>query len=253
MLAGGVGCSAGRAHPAASRVSTRQPLPALVHRRRRDPRTATSRRACSQSGGALAALRPLARVADPRPTRSATPSARGDARRRCSRSPTSYLGPHARRHCDSLVEANSVISCVDRPTEAAPTTARELADVAAVPGRAARRGAASGRPRAVRRACPSRRRATSSATCRCAGTPPILVIGTTGDPATPYAGAEAMAGADRRAPASSRSRAPSTPRSAPRAARCIDDAVDALPRRRRDARARHPLRPLARTGACFRS
>ena len=73
------------------------------------------------------------------------------------------------------------------------------------------------------------------------GAPPILVVGTTGDPATPYAGAQAFLG---RIAGSSLLTFESTEHTAFGSGRstCIDDAVDAYLLDRDATRARHPLR-----------
>ena len=58
---------------------------------------------------------------------------------------------------------------------------------------------------------------------RVTGAPPILVVGTTGDPATPYAGAETMVG---RIAGSQLLTFDSTEHTAYTKNRCIDRAVD---------------------------
>ena len=88
------------------------------------------------------------------------------------------------------VEANSAINCLDEPAPTDPaaymTLAQQLVKVAPRVGRVI---AASGLTCAF---WPDRSRATP-APIAAAGAPPILVIGGTGDPATPYAWSQALA------------------------------------------------------------
>ena len=109
-----------------------------------------------------------------------------------------------------------------------------------VPGPAPAVGRRLGDDR-LRRACPSRPRATCSVTCTVRGAPPILVIGTTGDPATPYAGAQAMVA---RIAGSQLLTFDSTEHTAYGRAisTCIDDAVDTYLVERRVAARGRPLR-----------
>ena len=124
-----------------------------------------------------------------------------------------------------MVEANAVIRCVDLPDPlAALDRARELADVlrfqSELPpwgGSWATSGCAG---------MPKPAKGDALGDVRVAGTPPMLVIGTTGDPATPYSGAVAMlgriAGAGLLTFESTEHTAFGTARST-----CIDDAVTA--------------------------
>jgi len=89
-----------------------------------------------------------------------------------------------------VVEANAVISCVDRPAKKVPGAAAELADVAAFEAELPPWGGAWGTAVCVGMPKPAKGDVLGDVTVR--GTPPILVIGTTGDPATPYAGAQSM-------------------------------------------------------------
>jgi pimeloyl-ACP methyl ester carboxylesterase len=88
----------------------------------------------------------------------------------------------------SIIEANAVIYCVDHPEPTAPSPARELADVtrfqAALPPWGGNWAVAScpGMPR------PAKGDALGDVQVR--GASPVLVVATTGDPATPYAGAQ---------------------------------------------------------------
>ena len=146
-----------------------QPLPAVVHDRRRHPR----RRAHAgllENGGALNALRPLAGwplLADALSEAVNT----GSAPSLLAYS-DQYLGRAPDGHWDPLVEANSVITCVDRPSKATPTQRSELADVARLPGavpavgrlvrhRVVRRHAQAGQGRQARRRPGARHRRRS--------------------------------------------------------------------------------------------
>jgi pimeloyl-ACP methyl ester carboxylesterase len=102
-----------------------------------------------------------------------------------------YLGRSPDGHWDPLVEANAVISCVDRPTERAPTPAEELTDVASFQYQLPPWGGSFATAACVGMPKPAPGDALGDVHVR--GTAPILVIGTTGDPATPYAGAQGMA------------------------------------------------------------
>jgi pimeloyl-ACP methyl ester carboxylesterase len=102
-----------------------------------------------------------------------------------------YLGRSTDGRWDPLVEANAVISCVDRPAKRAPTAARELADVASFQYQLPPLGGSFATASCVGMPKPAPGDALGDVHVR--GTPPVLVIGTTGDPATPYAGAQGMA------------------------------------------------------------
>jgi pimeloyl-ACP methyl ester carboxylesterase len=91
---------------------------------------------------------------------------------------------------DPLVEASSVISCVDRPTKSAPTRAAELADVATFQSQLPPWGGGWATASCV--GMPKPAKGDKLGDVRVKGTAPILVIGTTNDPATPYVGAEAL-------------------------------------------------------------
>jgi hypothetical protein len=101
-----------------------------------------------------------------------------------------YLGRRPDGSWHPLVEANAVISCVDRPTKRAPTAAAELADVATFQAQLPPWGGAWGTTTCVGMPKPARGDRLGAVTV--ASAPPILVVGTTGDPATPYAGAQTM-------------------------------------------------------------
>ncbi|MET0275392.1 MAG: alpha/beta hydrolase, partial [Acidimicrobiia bacterium] len=113
---------------------------------------------------------------------------RGDARALLQIS-DSRLGRSTDGHWDPTVEANVVISCVDRP-EKPRTDVGELADVlrfqAEIPpwGGGWAVSGCTGMPKAAK--------GDALGDVKVAGTAPILVIGTTGDPATPYSGAVSM-------------------------------------------------------------
>jgi pimeloyl-ACP methyl ester carboxylesterase len=101
-----------------------------------------------------------------------------------------YVGRAPDGHWDPLVEANAVITCVDRPTRKAPTTAAELADVATFQAQLPPWGGAWATTPCV--GMPKPAKGDRLGDVRVRGSAPILVIGTTGDPATPYPGAEVM-------------------------------------------------------------
>ena len=103
----------------------------------------------------------------------------------------SYLGrdPNG-TYPSSMVEANSVINCVDRPAaKQQPTNAQILADVERFQQQLPPWGGSWAAPSCVGMPEPAKGDRLGDLTVK--GAPPILVIGTTGDPATPYAGAEA--------------------------------------------------------------
>jgi hypothetical protein len=90
----------------------------------------------------------------------------------------------------SIIEANAVISCVDHPEPTAPTLTQELADVtrfqAALPPWGGNWAVAS---------CPGMplpAKGDKLGDVQVKGAPPILVVATTGDPATPYSAAQAF-------------------------------------------------------------
>jgi pimeloyl-ACP methyl ester carboxylesterase len=101
-----------------------------------------------------------------------------------------YLGRRPDGAWKPLVEANAVIGCVDRPTKKAPTTATELADVATFQAQLPPWGGAWATAVCVGMPKPAKGDVLGDVKVRSA--PPILVIGTTGDPAAPYAGAQSM-------------------------------------------------------------
>jgi pimeloyl-ACP methyl ester carboxylesterase len=102
-----------------------------------------------------------------------------------------YLGRAPNGSWDPLVEANSVISCVDRPAKDTPTEAAELADVADFQTRLPPWGGSFATAPCVGMPKPAKGDKLGDVQVR--KTPPIVVIGTTGDPATPYVGAQGMA------------------------------------------------------------
>jgi len=101
-----------------------------------------------------------------------------------------YLGRSPDGTWSSVVEANAVISCVDRPDPKPRSAARELADVARFQSELPPWGggwavsSCAGMPKAARY--------DQLGDVRVTNTSPIVVVGTTGDPATPYAGASAV-------------------------------------------------------------
>ncbi|MEX1008950.1 MAG: alpha/beta hydrolase [Acidimicrobiia bacterium] len=124
----------------------------------------------------------------------------------------------------SLVEANAVISCVDRPDPKPRSAALELADVARFQSELPPWGggwAVSGCA-----GMPKPAHGDKLGDVRVTGSAPILVVGTTGDPATPYAGAGTMVS---RIAGSGLLTFESTEHTAYGSGRstCIDDAVDA--------------------------
>lgn len=135
-----------------------------------------------------------------------------------------YLGRGPDGVWTPLLEANAVISCVDRPDPKPRSAARELADVERFQSELPPWGGAwavsscAGMPKAAR--------GDKLGDVRVRNTPPILVVGTTGDPATPYAGATAVvnriAGAGLLTFQSTEHTGYGTGRSS-----CVDDVVDA--------------------------
>jgi pimeloyl-ACP methyl ester carboxylesterase len=134
-----------------------------------------------------------------------------------------YLGRRTDGTYDPLIEANSVINCVDRPTKKAPSAATELADIATFQSQLPPWGGSWAVTSCV--GMPKPARGDKLGDVRVRGAPPILVVGTTGDPATPYAGAESMV---KRIPGSQLLTFDSTEHTAFGRAisTCIDDAVD---------------------------
>jgi pimeloyl-ACP methyl ester carboxylesterase len=102
----------------------------------------------------------------------------------------SYLNRNVDGTWDPVVEANAVITCVDRPDPKPRRAARELADVARFQSELPPWGggwavsACAGMPKPAP--------GDKLGDVRVTGAAPVLVIGTTGDPATPYAGASTM-------------------------------------------------------------
>jgi hypothetical protein len=103
-----------------------------------------------------------------------------------------YVGRDPDGRWNPLVEANAVISCVDRPTRKAPTTTAELADVATFQSQLPPWGGSWATASCV--GMPKPAKGDRLGAVSVSGSAPVLVIGTTGDPATPYTGAEAMVG-----------------------------------------------------------
>jgi pimeloyl-ACP methyl ester carboxylesterase len=135
-----------------------------------------------------------------------------------------YLGRSPAGAWDPRVEANAVISCVDRPTKTAPTSAAELADVAVFQAQLPPWGGSWATASCV--GMPKPATGDKLGAVRVRGTEPILVIGTTGDPATPYVGAQALTA---RIPGADLLTFDSTEHTAfgRGISTCIDDAVDA--------------------------
>lgn len=95
------------------------------------------------------------------------------------------------RYTNAIVEASSVIDCVDRPAaKRQPTDAQILADIARFRQQLPPWGGSWAAPVCVGMPRPAKGDRLGDLTVN--GAPPILVIGTTGDPATPYAGAESV-------------------------------------------------------------
>jgi hypothetical protein len=123
----------------------------------------------------------------------------------------------------SIVEANAVINCVDHPEPVAPSPPQELADVtrfqAALPPWGGN-WAVAGCP-----GMPLPAKGDKLGDVQVKGAPPILVVATTGDPATPYAAAQTFL---ERIPGSSLLTFDSTEHTAYGSGRsgCIDDFVN---------------------------
>ena len=135
-----------------------------------------------------------------------------------------FLGRRLDGTWNPLVEANAVINCVDRPTRKAPSATAELADVATFQAQLPPWGGSWATATCV--GMPKPARADKLVDVKVTGAPPILVVGTTGDPATPYAGAQTMVG---RIAGSQLLTFDSTEHTAfgRGISVCIDDAVDA--------------------------
>ncbi len=101
-----------------------------------------------------------------------------------------WVGRAPDGHWDPLTEANSVIVCDDRPSKSTPTSAAELADVATFQSQLPPWGGSWATASCV--GMPKPAKGDKLGDVRVRGTAPILVIGTTGDPATPYVGAQAL-------------------------------------------------------------
>jgi pimeloyl-ACP methyl ester carboxylesterase len=102
-----------------------------------------------------------------------------------------FVGRAPDGHWDPLVEANSVIVCADRPSKSPPTSAAELADDATFQSQLPPWGGSFATASCA--GMPKPAKGDRLGDVRVRGTAPILVIGTTNDPATPYVGAEALA------------------------------------------------------------
>jgi pimeloyl-ACP methyl ester carboxylesterase len=89
-----------------------------------------------------------------------------------------------------LVEANAVITCVDRPTTDTVSLTQERADVATFQAQLPPWGGEWATPTCV--GMPKPARGDKLGKIEVVGAPAVLVVGTTGDPATPYAGAQAL-------------------------------------------------------------
>jgi pimeloyl-ACP methyl ester carboxylesterase len=135
-----------------------------------------------------------------------------------------YLGRDLDGRWNPLVEANAVINCVDRPARSTPTTTEELADVATFQAQLPPWGGSWATAPCV--GMPKAARGDRLGDVKVQGAPPVLVIGTTGDPATPYPGAQALV---RRMTGSRLLTFDSTEHTAfgRGISACIDDAVDA--------------------------
>ena len=136
----------------------------------------------------------------------------------------SYMGRNVDGTWTSVLQANAVIDCVDRPDPKPRSAARELADVARFQSELPPWGGAwavsscAGMPKPAK--------GDKLGDVHVTGTPPVLVVGTTGDPATPYSGAYAVVS---RIAGSGLLTFESTEHTAYASGRspCIDDAVDA--------------------------
>jgi pimeloyl-ACP methyl ester carboxylesterase/predicted small lipoprotein YifL len=105
----------------------------------------------------------------------------------------SYVGRAAKGYTSNLFEAIYAVKCIDKPvtTDATALRAEGAALEAVDPLRAADNGDALGNPVCANWPVPVERKV---ARVTAKGAPPIVVLGTTGDPATPYAWAQSLAG-----------------------------------------------------------
>ncbi|HEX9505677.1 MAG TPA: alpha/beta hydrolase, partial [Acidimicrobiia bacterium] len=134
-----------------------------------------------------------------------------------------YLGRHIDGTWTPLVEANAVISCVDRPATATVALAQERTDVAAFQSQLPPWGGAWATAPCV--GMPKPARGEKLGDVRVAGTPALLVVGTAGDPAAPYAGAQSLVGRIRGSELLTFDSTEHTAFGSGRST-CIDDAVD---------------------------
>ncbi len=123
----------------------------------------------------------------------------------------------------SIIESNAVINCVDHPERVAPSPAQELADVTRLQAALPPWGgnwAVAGCP-----GMPLPAKGDKLGDVQVKGAPPILIVATTGDPATPYAAAQTFLS---RIAGSSLLTFESTEHTAYGSGRstCIDDQVD---------------------------
>ena len=123
----------------------------------------------------------------------------------------------------SIIESNAVINCVDHPERVAPSPAQALADVTRFQASLPPWGgnwAVAGCP-----GMPLPAKGDKLGDVQVKGAPPILIVATTGDPATPYAAAQTFL---TRIPGSSLLTFESTEHTAYGSGRstCIDDQVD---------------------------
>ena len=136
----------------------------------------------------------------------------------------SYNGRHDNGTYDNIDEVIGVILCDDR-RDAVPSLADFVAeyhrDVADYPILGSYVGST---PLGCDPRLPRPAAGEAVGDVRVSGTPPILIVGTTGDPATPYAGAEDLAA---RIAGSRLLTFDSTEHTAYTKSKCIDTAVDA--------------------------
>ncbi|MET0626939.1 MAG: alpha/beta hydrolase [Acidimicrobiia bacterium] len=98
-----------------------------------------------------------------------------------------FVGRHPDGTWDSLYEAFLTINCVDRPDRAPRSAAHELADILRFQNDLPPWGGSWATSGCV--GMPKAAKGDKLGDVRVAGTPPVLVVATTGDPATPYSGA----------------------------------------------------------------
>jgi pimeloyl-ACP methyl ester carboxylesterase len=122
------------------------------------------------------------------------------------------------------VEAISVINCVDRPAIGKLDATQELAEVARLQAQLPPWGGAWATQGCVGMPKPARGDKLGNVTVT--GARPVLVVGNTGDPATPYAGVQAVAARIQGARLLTFDSVEHTAFGSGRSA-CIDDAVDA--------------------------